>query len=130
MITAQDIDKLFKDHDKRTKHCLKLLVDCLTDNDSVVPDYFELSLELLAVQFDLYFESKDVIHREGIYSYNKTSNRVNKSPAIQVMQAAYSRIIDMIKESGATSMSRKKLKKMSGNDKEDNAAKLLEALAG
>lgn len=128
MIKSEDVDKQFKQYDKRTVRCIKMLVDALEYNDSVVPEYYYMSLELLAVQLDIYFNAYDTMKKDGLFIKTK-NGKTERNAAVLILQQSYTKIMDMIKESGATSMARRRMNRLKHASKEDNATKLLEILS-
>lgn len=124
MINKGDVKELYKKSDKRIIMFLENIVSVMNG----VEDDYKVVFDMMEAQLCLYFLAKDDIKKNGINITSKPSGNIVKNPAVAIMQQAYIRLIDLMKECGVTKMSKAKLKRINGSDGGEDTEKLLSAL--
>ena len=124
IITTETIFDLFKDYDYRVQDMLVCVVDDLQHQYKVIPSFFRITLELLSTQLDIYFKAKDKLRKsEATELPNKT-----KSVEFTQIQDTHNKIMAIMRELGMTSMSKKKMEKLSKLTSDSSLEELYDAL--
>lgn len=123
MITIETIKQNFKDLDPRVISMLEYVVGDLQQQYKVIPDFFMITLELLSTQLSLYFMAKDK-QLESDFDSSK------RSAEYMMIQNTHDKIFNIMKELGMTSISKKKLDKLSALTSESTIDDLYESLVG
>lgn len=123
MITTETIKQNFKDLDPRVISMLEYVVGDLQQQYKVIPDFFMITLELLSTQLSLYFMAKDKQLESGFDSSKRSAEYM-------MIQNTHDKISNIMKELGMTSISKKKLDKLSALTSESTIDDLYESLVG
>ena len=122
MIKKEDIKKLYKGSDKRAISFMENIVVGMGGN---IPDYIQTNLDLLSTQLSIYYKAKDIMENEPLITTTQKGPRQN--PALDVMQRAHSRILEILKESGITKNSKARIKRLDTQQTQETSA-LIERL--
>jgi phage terminase small subunit len=127
-INRKNILASFVDYDQRTQDMLDNIITQLIKQDKECNDYTLVIIQMLAVQFEIYFKALDAL-KDGIVNVVSLGDRTlhQPKPQLDALQKANNQINKMLKDLALTPLDRAKIKKLNKND-EDDAQQLLEAL--
>ena len=89
----------------------------IKDTQGYVPDEYEASLLILADNYNTFLKGRDVLINKGsVYELN---GRQFMSPIYNVVKQSEKTILDILKQFGLTSLSRKKLCSLESDNSDD-----------
>lgn len=127
MITKEDVRQRYRKEDKRIIEFLEFVIESMIDDIKNVPEYFYLTLDLLKDQLFLYYSAYDALKDDEKVTTKDYHGRIFKSPAVQVMTMAWSKIVSLCSQFALTPFSKKKLARLDHAD-DTNTQEVLDNL--
>lgn len=100
--------EIYSNYDKRTQEYMQNVIDCIEQDYKHIPSSWRITIDLIAMNFDMLLEAEKDIHKRGLIVKNKYNS--TKNPNIQVFNSAQSQIMKYLSTFGLTPLSKTKLK--------------------
>ena len=129
-INKKNILASFENYDQRTQDMMENIVKQLAKQEKEVNDYALVILQLVAVQFEIYFKALDDVIRDGIVNSTQVGDRtINQpKPQLEALQKSNTQITRLLDKIGISPLEAAKIKKLNKNDDEESGAELLNSL--
>lgn len=108
---AKDI---YKDYDERTQEYMQNVYDCIKQDYNIIPSSWRISLDLIAMNFEMLLKAQDDIHKYGIIKKDDYG-RVGKNENIQIFLSSQAAVLKLLSTFGLTPISKTKLKNFKSN---------------
>lgn len=132
-INKKNILVSFVDYDQRTQDMLENIVTQLIKQDKECNDYTLVIIQMLAVQFEIYFKALDAL-KDGIVNVVNLGDRTlhQPKPQLDALQKANNQINKMLKDLALSPLEKAKIKKLNSMEENNNASgeKILDTLLG
>lgn len=129
-INKKNILASFENYDQRTQDMMENIVKQLAKQEKEVNDYALVILQLVAVQFEIYFKALDDVIRDGIVNSTQVGDRIinQPKPQLEALQKSNTQITRLLDKIGISPLEAAKIKKLNKNDDEESGAELLNSL--
>lgn len=113
----------YKNLDNRVIEPMQRLYSIVQDRYTLSDEYI-LTLDMIANNYNLYYQAKDIIDKDGLITDDKRGSE-KAHPLLTPMQHAQDKILQLIKQYGLTPMSKSRIKR---NDDENAVQELINSL--
>lgn len=122
-INKKNILGSFETYDQRTQDMMENIVKQLAKQDKEVNDYALVILQLVAVQFEIYFKALDDVNRDGIVNSTQVGDRtINQpKPQLEALQKSNTQITRLLDKLGISPLESAKIKKLNKSDDQDSS---------
>lgn len=131
-INKKNILASFENYDQRTQDMMENIVKQLAKQEKEVNDYALVILQLVAVQFEIYFKALDDVIRDGIVNSTQVGDRtINQpKPQLEALQKSNTQITRLLDKIGISPLEAAKIKKLNKSDDGESGKELLNSLIG
>lgn len=116
------------DYNKDVQDYMTTLLKCLKKDYGELRDEWQLSLDLIAQTYETYLMAYHSVKADGVYTKD-TKNRVQRNPALTVMNNSQAYLQKLITQFALTPMSKSKMKK-GGDESSESAEEYIADLCG
>lgn len=129
-INKKNILASFENYDQRTQDMMENIVKQLAKQEKEVNDYALVILQLVAVQFEIYFKALDDVIRDGIVNSTQVGDRtINQpKPQLEALQKSNTQITRLLDKIGISPLEAAKIKKLNKVDSEEESQNLYKEL--
>lgn len=106
------------------------IVKQLAKQEKEPNDYALVILQLVAVQFEIYFKALDDVIRDGIVNSTQVGDRtINQpKPQLEALQKSNTQITRLLDKIGISPLEAAKIKKLNKSDDDESGKELLNSL--
>lgn len=129
-INRKNIMASFVDYDERTRDMLDNIVKQIIEQQKNPNDYTLVVLQLIAVQFEIYFKALDALGDDIVNVVNLGDRVLHQpKPQLDALQKANNQIAKLLKDLGLSPLEDAKIKKLKETtSNEESASELLDKL--
>lgn len=129
-INKKNILASFENYDQRTQDMMENIVKQLAKQEKEVNDYALVILQLVAVQFEIYFKALDDVIKDGIVNSTQVGDRtINQpKPQLEALQKSNTQITRLLDKIGISPLEAAKIKKLNKSDNDESGKELLNSL--
>lgn len=129
-INKKNILASFVNYDERTQDMLSYIVSQLSKQDKDINEYGLVVLQMIAIQYEIYFKALDDVIRDGIVNSTQVGDRtINQpKPQLDALQKADTKISKLLKDLGLSPLEKAKIKKLNKSDDDESGKELLNSL--
>ncbi len=129
-INRKNILASFENYDQRTQDMLSYIVSQLSKQDKEINEYGLVVLQMIAIQYEIYFKALDDVIRDGIVNSTQVGDRtINQpKPQLDALQKADTKISKLLKDLGLSPLEKAKIKKLNKVDSEEESQNLYKEL--
>jgi len=101
--------EIYQDYDARTQEYMQNVYDCIKQDYKVIPSSWRISLDLIAMNFEMLLKAKDDIQKYGLMKKDDYG-RIDKNKNIQTFMTSQAAILKLLSTFGLTPISKTRLK--------------------
>lgn len=121
-INKKNVMASFTEFDQRTQDALENILTQLGKQEKEPNDYALVILQMLAVEFDMYFKAYDSLRNSDVVNVNIIGEREihQAKPQVEIVNKSIKQITNMLDKLGISPLTDAKIRKLKST--EDNAA--------
>lgn len=122
-----NVEEIYSQYSPKAQEYMKNLITCLEDDYGKIPESFRVSLDLIAMNYDLILKCQDDIRDNGLL---RTDNlgRTFKNQHITILNQAQGYLQALLKTFALTPMTRSKMKALERKDEEETTQDYIDKL--
>ena len=106
----------YKDYSKETQNYMQKIIDGLGDQNNEIPESWEVSIDMMADNYEVYYRAKTAVLTEGLIRKDN-QNRTFKNQSYPLMINSQQNLVKLLMQFGLTPVSKTKIKKNNNNAK-------------
>ena len=128
-INKKNILASFVNYDERTQDMLSYIVSQLSKQDKDINEYGLVVLQMIAIQFEIFFKAKDALGDDIVNVVNLGDRVLHQpKPQLDALQKADTKISKLLKDLGLSPLEKAKIKKLNKSDDDESGKELLNSL--
>ena len=122
-----NVEEIYKDYSPKVQEYMSNLITCLESDYGSIPDSFRVSLDLIAMNYDIILKCQEDIKVNGLL---RTDNlkRTFKNQHITILNQAQGYLQALLKTFALTPMTRSKMKALERKDEEETTQDYIDKL--
>lgn len=122
-----DVNEIYAEYSPQVREYMSNLITCLEDDYGKIPESFRVSLDLIALNYDIILKCKADIKENGLL---RTDNlkRTFKNQHITILNQAQGYLQALLKTFALTPMTRSKMKALERKDEEETTQEYIDDL--